>query len=355
MTDETQDKQIGPDEPETPPQRSLFGQGIKKVKLFIAKGPFSCSTFLCRDAHGDEEVRAAVDLLPNRQDEFWPQKWRLPTPAIDEEGLPILCWREYDADPSEDRANAGINWAPRACFILTAPHGEHAPQFVSVSFDDCLPKFLTTQYVLPGLALLYTFVSALFIALYYFTSNLPLYEVFERLANPFILIAVAIAAGLYVCWDVVRWLGYSIRSPLLLNALVSRLIWRASKLGRSPIPLIQPQAHVAPWGALESFEIKTDPKTSSNSPERRRIRASFGVAAPETDIVNGSWTEDDAREIQRLLIANFLYKRDYYHAKIMQDAEDAQKQPTLLQQEISQAREELERQRSCELLGEQSA
>jgi hypothetical protein len=288
----------------------------------IMKGPFFCHETLYQDELGDEKILLHVDLLERGVTKDWPRKRLLPTPVLDHENLPMLCWREFDTAPYT-RANAGINHAPRACFIWRSSFDNQPPQFVSVSMDYRLPAFLTNGSIFGGAALLYVIGCALYVAHRWLSADYGcagwdcgswvLESALGQIKNVTLLIGGGLAGFLLV----MKTLGVSMRSALLITPLVARIIWHGYKFGRRH-PLIAPWANAVPWTSLEGFEIKRDPKDPDDrdSIERTRIRASFGLAAPEIDVLNGTLNEDAAREMLRRLTAIFLEKRPHYLAQL---------------------------------------
>jgi len=288
----------------------------------VIKGPFFCREVLYQDELGDEKIFLIVSLFDSGDAEYWPKKRVLPVPVLDHENLPMLCWRELDDRPYT-KANAGIDHAPRGCFIWRSSFENQPPHFVSVSMDRQLPKFLTNGRLIAGAALLYLLGCAFYIAQHCLTLNRACAawkfdsRTFQRALELVQVPTFIIGAGLLGFLLVMKLFGVSMRSALLVNPVVARLVWRGYKFGRLS-PLIRPTAHAAPWTSLEGFEIKHDPKNpeDSFSSVRTRIRASSGRATPETDIVNGTLHEDSAREMLRLLTRTFLDKRKHYLAQV---------------------------------------
>ena len=253
--------------------------------------PFACHEILYHDVHGEEKVILDVWLLPSSHTrDLWPDKRYFPVTRLDTtNGLPMMCWREWDHTPHND-SNAGTNWAPRACFIWRSKSENQPPLFVNISFDRKLPKFFTIYSILGYLA-------ALCVLGLVFAPSDRLIGMFVMSLATYLFLALAI-------------FGISINSALLIDKISALLIWRVF----TPL-FIMPKVHVAPWTALEGFEIKHDAKPdNAGAPgiNRMRIRASFGRTASETDVLNGTWHEDDVREFHRLLTCTFLDRRQYY-------------------------------------------
>jgi len=288
----------------------------------VIKGPFVCHEVLYQDELGDEKIHLLISLLPTGLAYHWPKKRVMPVPALDGENLPILWWREFDHAPYT-KANSGIDHAPRGCFIWRSSFENQPPHFVSVSMDRQLPNFLTNGRLLAGAALLYLVGCVFYLTHRCLTLNHSRTawdfdsRTFARALELVEVSTLLIGAGLLGFLLLMKLFGVSMRSALLVNSIVARLIWRGYKCGK-PFPLIAPTAHAAPWKSLEGFEVKHDPKNPDipYSTTRRRIRASFGRAAPETDIVNGTLHDDSAREMLRLLTSTFLDKRKHYLAQL---------------------------------------
>ncbi len=304
--------------------------------------PFACRETLYQDVHGDEKVHLDVWLLPTYYSKYsWPKKWEFPEVRRDSTNdLPMMLWRQYDHDPCEG-SNAGINWAPRACFIWRSKSEKQPPQFVNISFDNQLSIFFTAACILGPIALLYLIACAFTIAHHCLGSHAcrnwgfnpsTFNAIGSVLHDPTGIIAlIATCLAVYILPARIV-LGFPIKSALFIDKIIARLIWRGltpqfrrGKQFRMRIPgYITPDVHIAPWAALEAFEIKFKPK--SDKPEdpdtdRVKIRASFGRAASETDILNGTNDEDDAREFHRLLTDAFLDRRPYYLAQMRENDE----------------------------------
>lgn len=230
----------------------------KAIGRRAIKGPFLCQEFLFENEQGEEEVVVDAILLDFEEDPYspsWPAKRALPMPQRDlTDNLPILFWREFDEGPY-NKANAGINWAPRACFIWLSEFENHKePLFVSVSMVATWPAFL---------------------------SNIP------------------------------------ILSRTLIRPWIRRRVWRYYKMSEIDRISWAPLIRVVPWKQLESLELKdTRYSDAPHLVHRYRIVASTGGAAREFALVDGTYGEDSAREMHRLLLQTFMVPRNQLCAQI---------------------------------------
>ncbi|MGO9987006.1 MAG: hypothetical protein ACLPIX_22710 [Rhodomicrobium sp.] len=286
---------------------------------WIVKGPFACFEGLYKDVHGDEKVGLAVRMHPRSYGDYWPKKWYLPDPVRDNENLPMLCWREFDARPYTD-ANAGINWAPRACFVWYPSFENQPPLFVSVNMDWRLPKWLSNIALAAFAGVLYLIGCAVYLAHYCLSSDKCSGWGFHRwtldAAVSLVTVPTVLTAAGLLAYFVLIHPFIPLRSATLINLLVSRLIWRGL---RGPIPnLITPKVHVVPWTSLEGFHIVKVPKDPEVwfATDRIKIRATFGRDAPATDIMNGTCNEETAQEMLRLLTSTFIDKRQHYRDQL---------------------------------------
>ncbi|MGO9545734.1 MAG: hypothetical protein ACLPPF_13195 [Rhodomicrobium sp.] len=293
--------------------------GRPPLNTGLIKGPFQCHEHETEDEAGNKRIALDVALLPRQYlKKHWLSKGTFPRAELDDENLPLLFWREIDI-ATYSHANAGINHAPRACFIWRSCFEGHKPYFVSVNFDHqgAVPEHLRNPALARRAAFIILGVCLAINAIYFF---------YEGLASNFssgawvLATAASINSAIFLagCGLAVLLLAYigimdgvfgrSARWALGIDALVSLHIWRdrqSPELHRQGCP----QAHIAPWRALQGFEILEEQDTPHN---RTRIRASFGTAAPETDIVNGTMHRDTAREIQRLLARTFSENRSHF-------------------------------------------
>ncbi len=289
----------------------------------LIKGPFQCHERETKDEAGNRRIALDVALLPRQHlKKHWLSKGTFPCAELDDENLPLLFWREIDV-ATYTEANARINHAPRACFIWRSCFEGHKPYFVSVNFDHprAVPEHLRNGALIRKAA--FTFLSICIsinvIYLIYaglasnFSYRAPVLGTLIQIDSTLFLGGFSLAVLLLAYIGIMDAVfGRSARWALGIDALVSRHIWRDG-LRTEVHKQVSPQAHAAPWRTLQGFEILEEQDTPHN---RTRIRASFGTAAPETDIVNGTMHWDTAREILRLLTRTFIENRSHFLTQI---------------------------------------
>jgi hypothetical protein len=297
--------------------------GFPPLDAGLIKGPFRCHEREIEDESGNKRIALDVSLLPRRYlKKHWLSKGTFPRAELDDENLPLLFWREIDVATASE-ANARINHAPRACFIWRSCFEGHKPYFVSVNFDHpgAVPEHLRNGALIRKavVTLLFICISINAIYLIYaglasnFSYRAPVLETVIEINSAIFLAGCGLAVLLLAYIGIMDAVfGRSARWALGIDALVSRHIWRdgLSPEGRKQVC---PQAHIAPWRALQGFEILEEQDTPHH---RTRIRASFGTAAPETNIVNGTMHRDTAREIGRLLTRAFIENRSRFLTQI---------------------------------------
>jgi len=271
---------------------------------WIIKGPFKY-----RERLGAKDG-TWLEIGLNPDCKTWPRKGTFRVER-DCDGLPVMYWREEDRHPHMG-ANAQINWAPRGCFIHRSRHAALPPLFVSVNYDR------------PALAGLMNFaaLAAMACLFFYAFTGCSGWSYGQCMAEHDLAFCQAAAQrcresswshafGIVIPAAIILAFLRGVVSLRVLsgfNFLTARAIWSG---------LLRPNAVAVPWQSLDpAFTLvkKSAPHKElyihdHKHIDRQEIHASFGHGHAPARIVNGTWSDDDVRELHRMLMLHFVIER----------------------------------------------